>query len=62
MSSNLNLSSKKDSCVDERVLKCARGFRRGGGWRGWPLVICLYLGLHAFTLNPCEYGSTSLRA
>lgn len=30
MSSNLNLSSKKDSCVDERVLKCARGFRRGG--------------------------------
>lgn len=29
MSLNLNLSSEKDSCVDERRLKCVCGFRPG---------------------------------
>lgn len=48
MSLNLNLSSKKDSCVDERVLKCACGFRRRGsvlafGCRPVPKSTCIHI-------------------
>lgn len=55
MSLNFNLSSKKDSCVDEKVLKCVRGFTR----RGSVLVMCLYRGLCVFryTVHLCKCTS-----
>lgn len=49
MSLNLNVYFKKDSCVDESVLKCACGFRRGGAC--WPLVIWLGRGLSVFAFT-----------
>lgn len=57
MTLNLNLYFKKDSCVDERVLKCAHWFRRRGsvlafGYVPGPratwihIYICVRMGLH----------------